>query len=158
MAPPNHATLGLHLGQPVDEMLAVFESSATSYSRRINDQWNTAGLKDTAGYPTATSHYGMHMVAWHIPLALSGQQANLPNSSLVFAPRLQAPYSLPLLLPGVFGVLSSTTAGKYSVRLTVGELKLEHLAVDGHAAPAAVWLVAGGPPLAWSVPGYNSYE
>jgi non-lysosomal glucosylceramidase len=73
MAPPNHATLGLHLGQHVDEMLAVFEPSATSYSRRINDQWNTAGLKDTTGYPTATSHYGMHMVAWHIPLALSGQ-------------------------------------------------------------------------------------
>ena len=33
-------------------------------------KWNIAGLKDTRGYPTATSHYGMHMAAWHIPLAV----------------------------------------------------------------------------------------
>ena len=56
MPPANHATLGIHLGMPVAEMLAVHEPSVTSYSRRINDQWNVAGLKDTAGYPTATSH------------------------------------------------------------------------------------------------------
>ena len=128
----------------------MFEPSATSYSQRINDQWNIAGLKDTGGYPTATSHYGMHMVAWHIPLAISGQQANLPNSSLVFAPRLSAPYELPVLLPGVWGVLSSAAAGSYSLRLTVGELELKLLAVDGHAAPGAiVRLVAGTPPLVW---------
>jgi non-lysosomal glucosylceramidase len=41
MAPPNHATLGLHLGLPLGEMLRVFEGSATSYSRRINDQVRT---------------------------------------------------------------------------------------------------------------------
>ena len=38
MAPPNHASLGIHLGLPVDEMLAVFEPSATSWSKRINNQ------------------------------------------------------------------------------------------------------------------------
>lgn len=173
MGPPNHATLGIHLDQPVDQMLEVFEASATSYSRRINDQWNTAGLKDTAGCkhthsplandfqtfsdrllvrtdPTATSHYGMHMVSWHIPLALSGQQANLPNRSLTYAPKLKAPYSLPMYMPGVFGVLSSPTVGRYSLRLTVGELELGLLAVDGHAAPGAVRLAAGGPPMVWS--------
>ena len=47
---------------------------------------DTAGIKDTSGYGTVTSHYGMHMVAWHIPLAISGQQADLPRSSLTFAP------------------------------------------------------------------------
>jgi non-lysosomal glucosylceramidase len=150
MAPPNHATLGLHLGQPVAEMLAVFEPSATSYSRRINDQWNIAGLKDTAGYPTATSHFGMHMVSWHIALALSGQQANLPNGSLVFFPRLRAPYSLPVLLPGVLGVLASARAGRCTLRLTVGELQLAMLAVDDRAAPGlSVRLVAGGPAVVW---------
>ena len=152
MSPPNHATLGIHLGLPVAEMLSVFEPSATSYSRRINDQWNTAGLKDTAGYPTATSHYGMHMVAWHLPLALSQQQANLPNGTLSFAPRLPAPYSLPVLLPGVLGVLRSTRAGEYAVWLTVGELDLQRLAVDGRAAPntgPSLRLVAGAPPVVW---------
>ena len=72
MSNPNHASLGIPMGQPVVEMLSVFEGSATSYSRRFNDQWDTAGLKDAAGNPTCTSHYGMHMVAWHIPLAVSG--------------------------------------------------------------------------------------
>ena len=28
------------------------------------------------------------MVAWHIPLAISGQQADLPRGSLTFAPKL----------------------------------------------------------------------
>ena len=67
----------------VQEMLAVFEPSATSWSQRINNQWSvfvptalpdllggdaslalclrdTAGIKDTSGYGTVTSHYGMH--------------------------------------------------------------------------------------------------
>ena len=52
MSNPNHASLGIQMGQPVDEMMSVFEGSATSYSRRFNDQWNTAGLKDSAGNPT----------------------------------------------------------------------------------------------------------
>jgi hypothetical protein len=57
MAPPNHASLGIHLGQPVADMLAVFEPSATSWSKRLNNQWDTAGIKDTSGYGTVTSHY-----------------------------------------------------------------------------------------------------
>ena len=79
-------------------------------------------------------------------------QANLPNGSLTFAPRMEAPYDLPLLLPGVLGVLSSAAAGKYSARLTVGSLELRHLAVDGHATLGApmVRLTAGGPPVVWS--------
>ena len=40
MAPPNHASLGIHLGLDVQEMLAVFEPSATSWSQRINNQWS----------------------------------------------------------------------------------------------------------------------
>ena len=45
MSNPNHASLGIQMGQPVDEMLSVFEGSATSYSRRFNDQcW--VGIRD----------------------------------------------------------------------------------------------------------------
>ena len=50
----------------------------------------------------------MHIVTWHVPLAISGQQADLPRSSLTFAPRIPAPYTLPIILPGVLGVLSSS--------------------------------------------------
>lgn len=96
----------------------------------------------------------MHMVSWHIPLAISGQQANLPNRSLTFAPKHKAPYSLPVFLPGVLGVLSSTAEGQHSLRLTVGALELGLLAVDGHAAPGAgggstVRLAADGAPAVW---------
>ena len=43
------------------------------------------------------------MVSWHIVLAMSGQLADLSlptNRSLTFEPRLPAPFSLPLMLPG----------------------------------------------------------
>ena len=48
-------------------MLAVFEGSATSYSRRINDQWNVAGLKDTAGNPLVTSHVSEDLAVYRVP-------------------------------------------------------------------------------------------
>ena len=46
---PNHATVGLQTGEPPATALANFQKSATSWSQRINDQWNTAGIKDTDG-------------------------------------------------------------------------------------------------------------
>eukprot|EP00035_Acanthoeca_spectabilis_P015534 m.310465 g.310465 ORF g.310465 m.310465 type:complete len:540 (-) comp16380_c0_seq1:162-1781(-) len=153
-AAPNQATLALRSGaQPPAEALENFRKSATSWSERINDQWNTAGIKDTDGYPTVTSHYGFHMVSWHVPLALSGQLADLSakgNRSLTFAPAVDPPYSLPLMLPGVLGVLASAAEGEYRVSLTVGAVELDLLSVDGHPAPGgAVSLVAGGPAVAW---------
>ena len=92
------------------------------------------------------------MVAWHLPLALSQQQADLPNGTLSFAPRLPAPYSLPVLLPGVLGVVHSPRPGEYAVWLTVGELDLQLLSVDGRAAPKTgpgLRLAAGAPPVVW---------
>lgn len=149
MAAPNHATLGLHLGEDPVEMLKVFELSATSLSKLINNQWDTAIAKDSKGMPTISSHHGMHMVAWHIPLALSGQAADLPKGSLTHKPKVAPPYALPIFLPGVVGQLSSPAAGHYSVRLTVGELWLDVLSVDGVRAPPTqgrVRLVAGAAP------------
>ena len=153
MPPPNHCTLGVHLGQDVEEMLAVFEPSATSWSKLVNNQWDTAIAKDSLGMSTLSSHYGMHMVSWHIPLAMSGQNANLPAGWLRFAPKLTAPYAVPIFLPGVLGQLACSESGQHSVRLTAGELTLSELSVNGaHAAAAAdgkVHLVAGGPAVVW---------
>jgi non-lysosomal glucosylceramidase len=55
-AAPNHATLAIRTGEAPSTALDNFHKSATSWSERINDQWNTAGIKDTDGYPTVTSH------------------------------------------------------------------------------------------------------
>ena len=151
--PPNHASLALRAGAPPAEALANFKQSATSWSQRVNDQWNTAGIKDTDGYPTVTSHYGFHMVSWHVPLAMSGQLADLTvagNRSLEFTPALPPPYSLPIMLPGVLGTLSSKAAGQYEVALTVGQLQLDVLTVDGHRAPGAQVILSTGAPVSWS--------
>ena len=46
---PNHATVAIRTGVPPATALEDFRKSATSWSQRINDQWNTAGIKDTDG-------------------------------------------------------------------------------------------------------------
>lgn len=123
--------LALYLGQSPSDALVHFEAAATSWSRRMNDQWNTAGIKDTAGYPTITSHYGYHMISWHAMLALSGQVASLwpGNSTLSFQPRVQRPFSLPVLLPGVIGLLSAD--GGSNATLTISNItSLESLTLD----------------------------
>ena len=126
---------------------------------RLQLQCGGAGIKDSDGYPTVTSHYGFHMVSWHVPLAISGQLADLTsptNRSLTFAPRQKPPYTLPLMLPGVLGTVASATDGsvsKYSVCLTVGELELDLLSVNGINAPKApggpLRLIAGGACVGW---------
>ena len=126
---------------------------------RLQLQCGGVGIKDSDGYPTVTSHYGFHMVSWHVPLAVSGQLADLAppaNRSLTFAPRLAPPYTLPFMLPGVLGTVESATAGsvsKYSVCLTVGELELDLLSVSGTKVPTApgspLRLVGGGPCVVW---------
>jgi hypothetical protein len=49
-AAPNHATLSIHAGEAPATALTNFHASATSWSERVNDQWNTAGIKDSDGY------------------------------------------------------------------------------------------------------------
>ena len=57
MATYDHVALALHRKQaPLSEALALAEGSGTSYSQRLNDQWNIAGIKSNDGYPTITSH------------------------------------------------------------------------------------------------------
>ena len=154
---PNHATVAIRSGEAPATALENFRKSATSWSERVNDQWNTAGIKDTDGYPTVTSHYGFHMVSWHVPLAISGQLADLSSPaarSLTFAPAVSAPFSLPLMLPGVLGTVSAKQdpgsnppTCTYVVALTIGALELDTLSVHGAKATGATTsLIAGGAP------------
>merc|ERR1712196_449065 len=104
--------------------------SLQNWRYSLKDLWNIAGNADQeTGLPYITSHYGFFMVAWHIPLALSGQQADLPRGRLTFDPRVEAPYSLPVLLPGVVGLFSSSQDGTFALEIRVGELQLVRLAV-----------------------------
>ena len=80
------------------------------------------------------------MTAWHLPYAISGQNADLPNGSLTFQPKLtEASWMLPYYLPGVLGTVSKTAAG-YTLTVKIGELSLSHLAVGDavHSGPVAL--------------------
>ena len=98
------------------------------------------------------------MTAWHIPLALSRQQASRggANASLTFSPRLPCPYSLPVFLPGVLGTLTcvaGAASGETAVlELTAGgALELDHLAVSGKAYPRLPVKLQVGSPVSWQV-------
>jgi hypothetical protein len=90
----------------------------------------------------------MHMVAWHIPIAISGQQADLPKRSLTFSPKVKPPFVLPVFMPGVLGTLTAGSGGSYTLALTVGQLDLDVLAVADQAVPGKVH-VAVGKPVTW---------
>ena len=93
------------------------------------------------------------MVEWHLPLAISGQDANLPASSLTFAPKVPVPYRLPVLLPGVVGQISASAAEdgamQFTLTLAFGELTLDHLAVNGSAYPSGPVTIRPGAPATW---------
>eukprot|EP01050_Picozoa_sp_SAG11_P038327 SAG11_NODE_15585_length_573_cov_0.647679_1_plen_154_part_00 len=147
----------------MDAALNFSEGTGTSYSQRLNDQWNVAGIKSNDGYPFITSHYGYHMVAWHTLLALTGQFADLSsptNTTLTFRPKRQCDgkggYELPVLLPEALGVFTCARSGArrdYTFALTTGALKLATLSVDGttYASQGTITrIVAGQAPLRWS--------
>ena len=118
----------------------------------LNDQWNTHGIYAADGYgvggkPWITSHYGFHMVFWHLPFALSGQYVDLSNGTLTFSPVLSIPYALPVLIPNIFGslsVISSLNDNRlFTLSLSIGSLSLNTLAVYNVVYPGSVHLTAG---------------
>ena len=165
MATHDHSALLLHQieganASAVANALKISAATGTSYSQRLNDQWNVAGIKSNDGYPSITSHYGYHMTAWHIPLALSRQQASRggANSSLTFSPRLPCPYTLPVFLPGVLGTLScANNAANENIEravleITAGDaIELDHLAVSGNAYPHLPVKLQVGSPISWQI-------
>ena len=90
--------------------LALHQASKSldNYRTNLRDEWNFHGLTSSQNYgldglPWATSHYTFHLVAWHIPLALSGQFYYAPNGTLSFEPKYEAPYWLPFFTPFATG-------------------------------------------------------
>ncbi len=84
------------------------EKSLDHYRSTLKDQWNFHGITSSEHYgldglPWATSHYTFHLVLWHLPLALSGQQYYAPNASLTFMPKFEVPYWLPFYTPIAMG-------------------------------------------------------
>ena len=133
---------------PVDEALAQPAKSLGLWRSGLNDLWNICGLSQD-GQSWITSHYGFAMTAWHLPYALSGQNANLPKGSLTFSPKIDttSAWTLPFFLPGVLGTIGADGGG-YFITVMFGSLELAHLAVDGAAYPGKV-VVAAGQTIAW---------
>lgn len=75
---------------------------------------------------------------------MSGQNADLPKSSLTFNPKLtQQSWALPFYLPGVLGNIRRAADGQLTLDVKVGSLNLDHLSISGVAHPGPVSLMAG---------------
>lgn len=96
MANPDWATLSIWRGGDPVKALAVADKTLDWWRSHLKDMWNVVavggGLEyGVEGQPMANSHYGYHMVMWHIPFALSGQHWDAPSQALTFKPKLPAP-------------------------------------------------------------------
>ena len=158
MANPNWATLSLWRGGDVASALDVANTTLSWWRDGLKDMWNVVALHGGLGFgmegqPLANSHYGYHLVAWHLLFALSGQRYSAPEAALSLAPRLSAPYELPVLVPGTAAKIACT---ERVCRLSVVSglpLHLARLSVHGAQPPRAMLprTVAAGQSVAWSV-------
>jgi len=136
-------TINIHLGMNPAKALKQAEKALEHYRTKLNDFWNIHGLTAGQGYgvdgqPWCTSHYSFHMVLWHIPLALSGQQYGAVEQKLTFEPKLKVPYALPFFTPFGSGTVQARNLNervKYMVTVTSGKLKLKLLAVSKSMYP-----------------------
>ena len=140
------------------------QKAMDNWRTRLNDQWNVWGLVGGMGLGMdglhwATSHYGFHMVLWHSPFAVSGQQYFAPDGMLSFVPRVQAPFVLPVLIPNAMGTLRADVVGaddrvegtlvQYTLTMKVGALTLTSLIVNGCSADAESLTAAQGQTITW---------
>jgi uncharacterized protein (DUF608 family) len=146
------SVLNLWLGVDPDDAIAQSQKSLNHVRLTLNDQWNTHGIYASDGYgvggkPWITSHYGFHMVLWHLPFAFSGQYTDLSTGILSFAPKLRAPFILPVLIPNTLGSISASRVSNgetfYTLSLIVGNLSLNQLAVNDVKYPGSVKITAG---------------
>eukprot|EP00039_Didymoeca_costata_P023556 m.7494 g.7494 ORF g.7494 m.7494 type:complete len:1006 (-) comp3723_c0_seq2:57-3074(-) len=129
----------------IDDALAQPLKSLGLWRSSLNDLWNICGISKN-GLPYITSHYGYAMTAWHIPYALSGQNANLPQGTLTFNPKVPTndTWALPFYMPGVLGTINYTlSTNKHILNLKIGNLTLRQLAVGNSVYPGDVNLQAG---------------
>ncbi|KAK3739472.1 hypothetical protein QZH41_020504 [Actinostola sp. cb2023] len=156
-ASPDWTTLQIHLGLDPDKALQQARKSLNHYRNQLNDTWNIHGLTAGSGYgldgqPWCTSHYTFHMVLWHIPLALSGQQYSIIERRLIFSPKLRVPYSLPFFVSYASGTIEAIVKyGMVSFKLTVthGYLVLKTLSISGVTWPGEALKLEKGESVTW---------
>jgi len=146
------SVLNLWLNVTPDVAFTQSAKGLNHVRQTLNDQWNTHGLYAGDGYgiggkPWITSHYGFHMVLWHLPFAVSGQYTDLSKGVLQFSPKLQPPFTLPVLIPNTFGSISATPLSNgqtsYTLTLVIGNLSLNELAINNVKYPGSVKITAG---------------
>ncbi|XP_031550637.1 uncharacterized protein LOC116288065 [Actinia tenebrosa] len=159
-ASPDWTSMQIHLGIDPYKALEQTKKSLLHYRDHLNDLWNIHGLTAGSGYgldgqPWCTSHYTFHMVLWHIPFALSGQQYSIIERSLVFNPRVKVPYALPFFLPYASGTIEAVyspnrRAVLFKVSVTHGYLILKSLVISGTVWPGKVLKLEKGEFVIWS--------
>jgi hypothetical protein len=146
------SVLNLWFNVNADSALIQSEKGLNHVRQTLNDQWNTHGIYASDGYgigrkPWVTSHYGFHMVFWHLPFVISGQYTDLSKGILLFSPKLRSPFILPVLIPNTLGSISAISPSNgqtsYTLTLIVGNLSLNQLAIDNVKYPGSVRLTAG---------------
>ena len=154
--------------QDVNQALDVGLKALEHWRSVMHDQWNVVGLMGglglgVDGMPYATSHYGYFMSSWHMVMALSGQKANVSDESLTFNPKLDPPFVLPVVLPGVWGYLQNSpyqTATDLKVSHTLalhfGFLELSHLSVGDCAHPDKSIKIVAPQVISWNCTYPNS--
>jgi non-lysosomal glucosylceramidase len=141
MANPNWASLSLRRGGDVVRALGVANATLGYWRSHLNDMWNVVAVSGGLGYgaegmPMANSHYGYHLVAWHLLFAISGQLYDAPRRSLAFEPRLDAPFALPVLVPSTAARLACDGAGGITLTVVAGKpLRIDSLRVGDSTPP-----------------------
>lgn len=157
-ASPDWTSLQLYLGSDPYTALEQTRKALDHYRTKLNDLWNIHGLTAGQGHgldgqPWCTSHYTFHIVLWHIPLALSGQQYSIIDRKLGFHPKLKAPYSLPFFVPYASGTIEANLSRDViSLKLTVthGYLVLKELSISGITWPGGALKLEKGESVIWS--------
>jgi len=159
MANPNWASLSLRRGGDPHKALSVVNKTFGWVRDALADQWNVVAVYGGLGYgaeglPAANSHYGYHLVAWHLLFALTGQVYSARSRSLTFAPALRGRFELPVLVPAVAATLSRGSDGECTLAVAAAgsaSLVLRTLSVDGVAPPAGALPIklAPGQRVSW---------
>jgi hypothetical protein len=164
-AAPTWSCLALALGAAgpaggdVATALEPTRRALENFRSRLASMWDIPGLwttddwgeENADGQPLCTSHYGFLMTDFYLVYALSGQQTNIPEGTLSFAPLYACPFSLPFGMLNVEGTVScDATTGAFTLAVAFGSLVLPAggLSVNNLPYPGTVSL-SGGQSVSW---------
>ena len=124
------SSLKIYLGGNVNESLMEANKVISNQRLRINDQWNYTDLNNYwDGGPWGNSHYTRQLISWSLPLAISGEQWDATAKRLNFHPADTAPSRMPFFTPQATGVVESTAADGWRIRVTTGQLAIREVQV-----------------------------